>query len=312
MAKWSTGTTSVLGTAWMTGWTLTLISKETWLCLIKRRFSQKLTRRSAVTAPGHVGPLKTRHPHGTAMTKTFWRPNPSSIDGLMCHSPGPKNTALVGFTRHRTVWHTKRPESTFCELVCLLSRRLGSRGSQHILRAPQASAISGWAPWPFAGAQTRDDWSVCQSDGTNIARRSQQVRMGSFLSTWLTGLICSDLARPANSWIVLMLIVQGQYVVPSLRSMHHSSQFQFSKCVLSVLDFCVTQIGVLSFCFISFFFIFLQIYSQEPTPAPHSGSAVWPTRAGGSGHQLRPSPWQSRGRGHPVSAQFRKDARRRH
>lgn len=87
---------SALEMAWTTGWTRTLILKETWLFLTKQQFSQKSTYRSAATAPGRVGPLKTRHPLGTATMKTSWRPNLSCTDRLLYHSLGPKNTAPVG------------------------------------------------------------------------------------------------------------------------------------------------------------------------------------------------------------------------
>lgn len=45
-----------------------------------------------------------------------------------------------------------------------------------------------------------------------------------------------------------MLILQEQYILLSLQSMH-SSTFLYSKCVLSVLDFCMKQIAFSFFCF---------------------------------------------------------------
>lgn len=53
--------------------------------------------------------------------------------------------------------------------------RFRARRTQHNLRATQASAVSCRAPRPLAGAKTRDDGSLRQSDGTYVAGRSQQV-----------------------------------------------------------------------------------------------------------------------------------------
>lgn len=182
--RWSTETTSASEMAWTTGWTRTLILKETWLFLTKQQFSQKSTYRSAATVPGRVGPLKTRHPHGTATMKTSWRPNLSCTDRLPYRSLGPKNTAPVGLhiyiVNKQKLVRAKCLKLTLSELVCVLLYRLGACCSQHILWAPQASVISRWAPWPLAGAKTGDDWSVCQSDGTYTAGWSQQVGMGCF------------------------------------------------------------------------------------------------------------------------------------
>lgn len=95
MDRWSTEMMSVLEMAWTTGWTQTLILKETWLFLTKQQFSQKLTYQSAVTVQGHVAHLKTRRPHGIVMMKISWRPNLLSTDRLLSHSRAPKSTALV-------------------------------------------------------------------------------------------------------------------------------------------------------------------------------------------------------------------------
>lgn len=115
MGRWSTEMMSVSEMAWMRVWIQTLILKETWLFLIKQQFFQKLIHPSVATAQGLVGHPRSKHRHGTAMTKTSWRPNLLYTGRLRYHSLGLKSIALVslsGYHKRKCVLkkkHTQKP-----------------------------------------------------------------------------------------------------------------------------------------------------------------------------------------------------------
>lgn len=174
--RWSTETTSVLETAWMRVWIQTLTLKETWLFLTKQQFFQKLTHPSAATARGRVGRPRSKRRHGTAMTKTSWRPNLLYTDRLRYHSLGLKSIALVSLSGCCKAKRIRKP------ILVSFPCRFWACCALCNLRATQASAVGCWASWSLAGAKTWDDWSLRQSDGPDSAGWSQQVRYYQIMS----------------------------------------------------------------------------------------------------------------------------------
>lgn len=175
MGRWSREMMSALEMAWMRVWTQTLTLKETWLFSTKQQFFQKLTHPSAATVQGHVGPPRTKHPRGTATTKTSWRPSLLCTDRLRYHSPGPKSTALVRITLSPKKMPLEENDQMFNLPVSSFSCRFRACCSLYNLWTTQASACSCWAPWSLPGAKTWDDRSLRQPNGSDFAGWSQSV-----------------------------------------------------------------------------------------------------------------------------------------